>query len=863
MAAVESTSTHKTASEGEGTGSNTKGPGPRFDPPIRPRFVQELVMVPLEGGVLFHGSDQLHTFEGKRTQSFLSTLLPLMDGTRDLGALRAALPGIPGRELEQAIVSLFEWGLVEEGAVECLPNVNVETLAHFRRYGGATGATRSGAQAYEAFAETEVVIFHAPECSAQARTLKDLLQMTGVEKVTSFHQESLGSWQSSVNATSRKPLMVSVSAGTEDYEWQRKVDDWCFERRLSWLRIVLAFEEHYADVGPLFGGQRHACYQCFYATHGRSHQRGDLNNLNNDIDEHFLLSIAATEIVYLLSKIGFVFTEREFQRYEYPSWEQKSLRCTRLPGCPRCRGVGAATETRSQSQTDGRTFTALVFEDYLALASSPVSSPKIESELSKLSAALSRETTRLSTCTQHLLDKSTQTLDVNVIEVLRDHAIDAKRPLTVHDLATIFMLTVGIRESSAAKVQRWTATAGNIGSVELYAAVCDIDGLLPGLYFYQPFEHSLALFKTHRESTVTQFVSRAAPNCKPESLCALVVMTGVFGRLARKYGEFGYRLLNLDAGVALSQFQLIARTLGFKTRAALCWPDDLIEQELNLETPQEQVTAVLALSKDGDTNTLSTGSKRWQCSPGLSSLTGSAADFFELSTQDVFEKLYRESRVREDDLRVGPFAADDIPEAERPGGGSTDKLRLPLPLRAGRTVEDILKTRTSVRLYTEEAISMEQLSTMLEYSGQGYEPGQGRDSERNLLTLLVIASRIDGLRPGIYPYCRHDHTLLERAADLTDTTELFVQPEFAKAPLVIYIVGNLAAACSEHGAFGHRLLLLQAGEVAHRLWTAALGVGLSGTVVAGLVAGAARQQLGLDGYNQASLVAFAAGYSVK
>jgi nitroreductase len=90
--------------------------------------------------------------------------------------------------------------------------------------------------------------------------------------------------------------------------------------------------------------------------------------------------------------------------------------------------------------------------------------------------------------------------------------------------------------------------------------------------------------------------------------------------------------------------------------------------------------------------------------------------------------------------------------------------------------------------------------------------------------------------------------------------ELFVQSDFADAPAVIWIAGNLAAACASDGARGHRHLLLRAGAAAHRLWMAALASGLNGSIVAGLVPGAARRLLGFDGYKTASLLAFAAGH---
>ncbi|HYE73791.1 MAG TPA: hypothetical protein VEF04_10680, partial [Blastocatellia bacterium] len=71
--------------------------------------------------------------------------------------------------------------------------------------------------------------------------------------------------------------------------------------------------------------------------------------------------------------------------------------------------------------------------------------------------------------------------------------------------------------------------------------------------------------------------------------------------------------------------------------------------------------------------------------------------------------------------------------------------------------------------------------------------------------------------------------------------------------------GNLAAACARYGSWGHRQLLLRTGAAGQRLWLSSIGVGLAGTVFAGFLPRAANRFAGLDGYLQASLLAFAVG----
>ena len=130
------------------------------------------------------------------------------------------------------------------------------------------------------------------------------------------------------------------------------------------------------------------------------------------------------------------------------------------------------------------------------------------------------------------------------------------------------------------------------------------------------------------------------------------------------------------------------------------------------------------------------------------------------------------------------------------------------------------------------------------------------------LNFMVLAWQVNQIVPAVYGYDSRNHGLsfLHPIPSPRDSRALFVQREFASARLVVWITGNLAAACCRHGAAGQRQLLLRAGSAGHRLWMAAMAVGLSGCLVAGLVPSAARLLLGLDGYRKTGLLAFATGH---
>jgi len=80
---------------------------------------------------------------------------------------------------------------------------------------------------------------------------------------------------------------------------------------------------------------------------------------------------------------------------------------------------------------------------------------------------------------------------------------------------------------------------------------------------------------------------------------AIVVLTGALDRVASKYGTFGYRIVNLDAGCAVAQFALAAAGHGLEVRVAARWDDELIADVLGIDLDSEPITAVIALGRIG------------------------------------------------------------------------------------------------------------------------------------------------------------------------------------------------------------------------------------------------------------------------
>jgi SagB-type dehydrogenase family enzyme len=830
--------------------------------PLRPRFIDELVVAPIADGIAVDGTDQLHLVWGETATNVLPSLIPLLDGTRTVAELSAALPHVPAQRLQSVLSSLHAWGLVEEGTQpgvnDLVPNPN--TLSFFRRYVGAAGLNRNGLEAYERLVSTEVLIVDSSASKAASHDLQILLTKTGAGRVTILSREGLDP-ALSLAGRLRNAFIVSLSLTDHDHEELARLDDFCADRQLSWLRICVDERKSFADIGPVFSRKERACYRCFLETHSRVgtalSKRGQLDACGLK----FWISMAGAEIILRVSRLTPTDTEG-FRRYNLEDGSVQSLRFAPIPGCPRCRPLSPDKQMRVSSYA-GRIDVGMLFEEYVSNRSRPSNPSKADPADLQAVSELSRQSKRMPNSRQYGLAREAPDLQRPILDVAALELLDSQ-PLTLAKLGSLLMMTGGIRRSWSEKptVQRWAATGGNLGSVELYVVVRNVEGLPPGCYFYQPREHALALFRPHRALLPVEELMRRSVSCDQSRLPdAMVLFTGAFHRVSKKYGPFGYRLVNFDAGVAFSQLLLLAKAMGIRSHLASRWADDLIEQELGLDPMAEQVTAAVLLNQDEGTR-LPSGRV-----DGHSELPASmriAQAFCDLTVWNVFEMAYRESRIKEANLRTQASSVpDELQHANYrflPGIAP-----LPVPATNGGSLGDILRSRRSIRQYSTEPVSLNQLSTMLSVAHRmdaGVWPEEHLHGQA--LSFLVLAQRVVGLSPGLYLYDAANACLrlLRDGLGFEETSELYVQDEFALAPVAVWMVGNLAAACARHGAFGHRQLLVRAGAAGNHLWMAGLGMGLSGSLVAGIVAGAAAKELGLDGYLKASLLALAIGYSV-
>ena len=833
---------------------------------FRPRFLREAVLVPYKDGYLVDGTPHLLRLRGSAAQRFLPALIMLMDGSRDLEQLQIALPQVPAEHIHSSVSMLRKAGLIEN--LVCISKVEMyspqqrEACGFLRRFLPATEENRSAEQVSERLQASEVLLVGKPQQIRHLELLQSLLLDSGVPNVRVAGIQGFTTQMSLPCNSLTEPTVVALSLGGEDCDWYRECDDYFCHYQRGWLRCVVDVQSNYADIGPHFRRKRSPCYDCFQHVHLLS-TRASKQSVAEPRETTIALwaSMIAVEIIYCITCMGQLLTYRGFRRYDLNTWESTALSLPYVSDCSRCWSLDALADREKRYRM---THTASVFEDSLGLPCRPPVELAIRRDTEHLNVTLCGEDKEFPSCPQVSLIDECVELKANTLDLLSGSAATVARDVTLEKLATILRMSAGIRSlgGNGFALRRWAATSGNLGSVELYVVVRSVSGMRPGLYFYQPREHSLARLEWRSDTMEpAELVKRiAATDLLPD---AIIICTGAFQRVQKVYGPFGYRLVNMDAGVAIAQLHVIARGVQLWSQTVTKWPDDLIQEQLHLDAPHEQVTGVVLLGCAKIQEMCH--SKSSDLKSGRQCPVVKTRDYYGLTTSVVLDMLRDEVCSNE-----AAYSPDDGPlissELLSDSGDGLPTHYLPRSAPSDRSIQTVLLERQSIRDYTRDPVSPAQIGAILGHGCTGNDYTWPDQSIRNhLLKFYLLALHVEGLPRGMYVYDPGRHTLCLSVTPLRPELmdELFVESKVASAPAHIWIVGDLALTSYRYGAWGYRQLLLSSGFVANRFWLAALSVGLSGCIVAGLVTGAARQYLNFDGRRRAAILSFTFGHGIQ
>jgi SagB-type dehydrogenase family enzyme len=147
-----------------------------------------------------------------------------------------------------------------------------------------------------------------------------------------------------------------------------------------------------------------------------------------------------------------------------------------------------------------------------------------------------------------------------VIAARRSRRAYSSQPVTLAEAGQLLWAAQGI---TGPENQRTAPSAGALYPLEVYLSATRVEGLAPGIYKYDPEQHSLVLHAAgDRRKDLTAVA--ADQDCMRFSACA-ILFAAVYERTAAKYGDRAARFICIETGHALENVYLQATALGLGT----------------------------------------------------------------------------------------------------------------------------------------------------------------------------------------------------------------------------------------------------------------------------------------------------------
>ena len=562
----------------------------QFRIPRKPVVRLGLRARPDEGGWIVDGARKSQVLGGAFAREHMGPLLEACDGTRTLDEIGEAT-GIGPQAAFEAVSLLWTGGIVEEGDTEPAPGEPAPELARLlSRLGDSTGVNDSWQDAARRLAAARVAVVGDAELAGEMvaalePTLPDV-RLDGAPR----------------QGDTLIVLIETIDSADRSEEVARR----CRQARIPLLRVRAEHEA--VTIGPYVDESFSPCLACASADEPELGPRPDA--ARRDI----VIGLAARAVAALIARATVTHLPGDARRTDLATFTYSDRPVVSRPGCPVCSvaGQGETLVPVAPSAPVGARYEQSVAIPPAAF----VDSKGHQQHYKPSNLRLQREFRDWPVCPRTQLppaDLGRLDQPWPVVHPIGGggDADAAVRP-TLSELATILALSVGVREPLgtgstdpgaadaaqtplSAKLRRWTAAGGNIGSVTAYVLVPasgeagEVGGeqLTPGTYVYIERDHALALIGPAPSASETDVV--------PDGVGARIVLTGNVDKVARKYFSFALRIAVQDCGCSFEVIRLVADALGVPLRARARWDEQRIARALGTDPAREPACIVVDL----------------------------------------------------------------------------------------------------------------------------------------------------------------------------------------------------------------------------------------------------------------------------
>ena len=561
----------------------------QFRIPRKPVVRLGLRARPDEGGWIVDGARKSQVLGGAFAREHMGPLLEACDGTRTLDEIGEAT-GIGPQAAFEAVSLLWTGGIVEEGDTEPAPGEPAPELARLlSRLGDSTGVNDSWQDAARRLAAARVAVVGDAELAGEMvaalePTLPDV-RLDGAPR----------------QGDTLVVLIETIDFSDRSEEVARR----CRQDGIPLLRVRAEYEA--VTIGPYVDESFSPCLACASADEPELGPRPDA--ARRDI----VIGLAARAVAALIARATVTHLPGDARRTDLATFTYSDRPVVSRPGCPVCSvaGQGETLVPVAPSAPVGARYEQSVAIPPAAF----VDSKGHQQHYKPSNLRLQREFRDWPVCPRTQLppaDLGRLDQPWPVVHPIGGGDADAAVRPTLSELATILALSVGVREPLgtgstdpgaadaaqtplSAKLRRWTAAGGNIGSVTAYVLVPasgeagEVGGeqLAPGTYVYIERDHALALIGPAPSASETDVV--------PDGVGVRIVLTGNVDKVARKYFSFALRIAVQDCGCSFEVIRLVADALGVPLLARARWDEQRIARALGTDPAREPACIVVDL----------------------------------------------------------------------------------------------------------------------------------------------------------------------------------------------------------------------------------------------------------------------------
>lgn len=185
------------------------------------------------------------------------------------------------------------------------------------------------------------------------------------------------------------------------------------------------------------------------------------------------------------------------------------------------------------------------------------------------------------------------------------------------------------------------------------------------------------------------------------------------------------------------------------------------------------------------------------------------------------------------------------------------------PEKDNKQLTEILDKRTATRMYSDEAVQLDDLMTILETMNTLDIHNWTEANQLGItINFIIILRNITEVQcPAIYNYnsLTRELELLHEIPIEDEKDNWYTQSEFTESPAVIIAHGAMESALHHFGEHGYRHILTRGGAAVQNAWLTAMTLGYEGCIFAGILPVNLKKYTNIDGHKNIQLCAFSFG----